>query len=90
VRCFDAGDGRPLWTFKAGGDVDSPPVIAGGAVVFGSADGRVYAVRLDDGREIWRREIGGRISCSPAVIPGAVLVATEDGWLHALGDAGNP
>jgi len=54
VRALDAETGEALWQFTAGGRVDSPPTVHGPLVLFGSADGRVYCLRLDDGREGWR------------------------------------
>ncbi len=54
VHAFDAGNGRPLWQFIAGGRVDSPPTIARGLAVFGSADGWVYCLRVSDGQLAWR------------------------------------
>ena len=54
VHALDAGSGKPIWSYTAGGRVDSPPTIWQGRVLFGSADGRVYCLRADDGRLIWR------------------------------------
>ena len=54
VYGIGADDGRMLWSFAAGGRVDSSPTIYGGKVLFGSSDGWVYAVRADDGRLVWR------------------------------------
>ncbi len=54
VFAFDASTGRRRWTFMAEGRIDSPPTIDRGRVLFGSADGNVYCLRLDDGKLIWR------------------------------------
>ncbi len=54
VHALDAGSGKTLWSFTAGGRVDSPPTIYKGRAVFGSADGHVYCVRASDGVLIWR------------------------------------
>ena len=54
VHALDAGTGEPLWSFTAGGRVDSPPTIWQGLALFGSADGYVYCVRASDGRLVWR------------------------------------
>ena len=54
VVALDAQDGEIRWTFSAGGRVDSPPTICRGLVLFGSADGSVYCLRLTDGKEVWR------------------------------------
>ena len=54
MLALDAGSGTPKWAFTVGGPVDSPPTIHGDAVLFGSADGHVYCLRLDDGVLAWQ------------------------------------
>ncbi len=54
VHALDASSGKALWSYTAGGRVDSPPTIYQGRVLFGSADGWVYSLRTSDGALIWR------------------------------------
>lgn len=54
VHALDAGSGEKLWSFTAGGRVDSPPTIWQGRALFGSADGYIYALRAGDGALAWR------------------------------------
>lgn len=54
VYALDAGSGNQLWSFTAGGRVDSPPTIWQGRVLFGSADGYVYSLQAGDGALVWR------------------------------------
>jgi outer membrane protein assembly factor BamB len=54
LHALDAADGRKLWSYTAGGRIDSPPTVWQGRVLFGSADGWVYCLRADDGRLAWR------------------------------------
>ncbi len=54
VIALDAGSGKRLWRFIAGGRVDSPPTIHSGMAVFGCADGFIYALRASDGELVWR------------------------------------
>ncbi|MFW6107422.1 MAG: PQQ-binding-like beta-propeller repeat protein [bacterium] len=54
VHALDAESGRRLWSFVAGGRVDSPPTIDSERVLFGSADGHVYCLRARDGELAWR------------------------------------
>ena len=54
IVALDAETGRQLWAFGARGRVDSPPTYYMGKVIFGSADGYVYALRASDGELVWR------------------------------------
>jgi outer membrane protein assembly factor BamB len=54
VHALDAATGKRLWQHTVGGRVDSPPTVYRGLVLFGSADGYVYALRAADGRLAWR------------------------------------
>lgn len=54
IHALNAATGESLWTYVAGGRVDSPPTVYDGLLLFGSADGRVYCLRADDGRLVWR------------------------------------
>ena len=54
VHALDADTGQSLWTYTAGARIDSPPTIHGDRVLFGSADGCVYCLRVEDGAEAWR------------------------------------
>ena len=54
VYALNASSGKRLWSYTAGGRVDSPPTIWKGRVLFGSADGWVYCLRASDGILIWR------------------------------------
>jgi hypothetical protein len=54
VHALDAESGRPVWSFTAGGRVDSPPTWHSGLVLFGSRDGWVYCLRASDGELAWR------------------------------------
>jgi outer membrane protein assembly factor BamB len=54
VHALDEKTGKQVWSYTAGGRVDSPPTFAKGFVLFGSADGHVYCVRASDGMLKWR------------------------------------
>ena len=53
VCALNAEDGKLVWSFTAGGRVDSPPTIHQGWAIFGSADGRIYCLDAADGRLAW-------------------------------------
>jgi len=54
LHVLDMETGRQVWTFVAGGRIDSPPTVWKGLVLLGSADGWVYCLRADDGALVWR------------------------------------
>jgi outer membrane protein assembly factor BamB len=60
VYAIKADSGKKIWSFTAGGRVDSPPTIWQGRVLFGSADGHVYCLRAADGEMIWRYQAAPR------------------------------
>jgi outer membrane protein assembly factor BamB len=54
IRCLSATDGHDLWSYTAGGRIDSSPTVYGGLVLFGCADGSVVCLRASDGELVWR------------------------------------
>ncbi len=82
VHALDASSGRTLWSYTAGGRVDSPPTIYQGRVLFGSADGWVYCLRASDAALAWRFRAAPedrRLTAFEQVesvwpVPGSVLV----------------
>ena len=57
IHSIDGATGKTLWSFLAGGPIDSPPSFHRGLLVFGCADGYVYCVRATDGVLAWRRRL---------------------------------
>lgn len=54
IHALDAESGERIWSFIAGGRVDSPPTVWSGHVLFGCADGWIYCLRASDGILVWR------------------------------------
>jgi outer membrane protein assembly factor BamB len=88
VHALDAATGERLWSRAVGGRVDSPPTVHQGQVLFGCADGWVYALRAADGALAWRLRAApaerrvvtfGRLE-SAWPVHGSVLV--RDGTAH--------
>jgi len=89
LHALSADDGKELWRVTAGGRIDSTPTWHKGMVIFGSADGWVYAVGAADGALVWRfraapqdRQVSvyGQLE-SIWPVHGAVLV--QNGTLYA-------
>ncbi|NQT14571.1 MAG: PQQ-binding-like beta-propeller repeat protein, partial [Planctomycetes bacterium] len=85
VHAVDVASGERLWSFAAGGRIDSPPTCDHGRLLFGSANGYVYCLRAADGVLAWRfraAPVDRRLVAFDRVesvwpVPGSVLV--DDG-----------
>jgi outer membrane protein assembly factor BamB len=83
LAALDARTGRTLWRFRCG-VVETPPLLAGGRVYFGSWDHRVYAVDARSGRLDWSFATGDRVKGGVAFAGGAVFAGSYDGRLYSL------
>jgi outer membrane protein assembly factor BamB len=54
IHALDAESGKALWSYIAGGRIDSPPTAADGRLLFGSTSGYVTCLRASDGAVAWR------------------------------------
>jgi len=65
LRALDAGSGKTLWEYIAGGRIDSPPTYHKGLLLFGSRDGWVQCIRASDGALSWRfRDLPDKLICA--------------------------
>jgi len=65
VHALDAKTGQVRWSYTSGGVIDTPPALAKGLAVFGSADGWVYALSQKDGALAWRTRLARNDSLRP-------------------------
>mgnify|MGYP003634719045 CR=1 FL=1 len=54
LHCLDRETGETVWTFTAGGPIDSPPTYDRGMLLTGCRDGWVYCIDASDGSLRWR------------------------------------
>jgi outer membrane protein assembly factor BamB len=54
IYALSGKNGSMVWSYTAGGRIDTPPTIHKGLVLFGSADGWVYCLCASDGKLAWR------------------------------------
>ncbi len=62
----------------------SSPVIAQGAVYFGSGDGYLYALDANSGELKWKFKTGNVIHASPAYADGVLFVGSWDSYFYAV------
>jgi eukaryotic-like serine/threonine-protein kinase len=72
------------WKFQTGGPVLSSPVLSNETLFIGSADHKLYALRLADGGLQWKFETAGRVSSTPAIADGMVYFTSYDSYFYAL------
>jgi len=84
VESFVVGQSGLLWSFTAGGTVESSPVESYGSVYFGSFDNNVYAINAYSGDFRWSYRTGNAILSSPAVNGENVYVGSFDSKVYAL------
>jgi outer membrane protein assembly factor BamB len=85
VEAFSTGGTSPgtrLWTFKTGGAAGTP-IISGGTVYVGSADGHEYGVSESAGAKKWSTSLGGTPSAA-ALLNSVMYVGSSDHDVFAL------
>ena len=83
VEAFTRGTGKPLWVAKTGSEVVSPLLCYRGAIYFGTADSRLWALKYS-GRKMWRFPAGARCGVRPFGNEGRVYYPSFDNYLYAL------
>ena len=63
-----------LWSLRARGPLEPPPVVAYGKVFITSARGILYAINSRTGRVVWKRAFPNCIAGSPAVADGILYL----------------
>ncbi len=92
VQALDAGDGKPAWQFKTGGEKakdiwdynSSTPATDGERVFVGSSDGHVRALNPADGSLLWDSAAGGAVRAPLLFHDGRLHAATMAGEMLAL------
>ena len=74
----------PKWTFKTGGAIWSSPRMSSNKIVFGSTDGKVYALDKNGGQLLWEFNTGSPIKGSPLIQNGSVCILSKNGLLYKL------
>lgn len=83
IVALDASDGTLLWSRSVPDSLWAAPTVAGGALVVGTPEERVYSVDASTGAIRWKRRSSSYILNSAAAAHGVVYIGAED-RLYAL------
>ncbi|MBU0616461.1 MAG: PQQ-binding-like beta-propeller repeat protein, partial [Planctomycetes bacterium] len=83
VTALERSSGRELWSFTTGGEILGTPAYSRGVVVFGSGDGKVYALD-DSGKDLWTFDAGLPVYGAPLIEGEAAYIGDNGGRMHAL------
>ena len=81
----------PVWTFDAGGFIESTPVTDGKNAFFGTRSGYVYAVKLATGKKSWEflpDAFFRGFHASPMLNEGTIYIMSHDYYLYAVNPDG--
>lgn len=91
VTCIDIKPDTIEWTYDAGADINSSPIIRDTQLVFGCDDGIVYMLdkrslnSTKTGTEIWKsKTYATQFRSSPGMDTGAIYIGADDGGMYAL------
>jgi outer membrane protein assembly factor BamB len=83
VLCFALGGGSPVWSAQTEGTIVHDPCVAGGLVIVGAGDARVYAWRADGGLA-WQHAAEASLDGGPIAVGDAVVAVPLEGGSIAL------
>ena len=75
---------RALWTFQTDGEVWSSPQVTDGKILFGSTDGKLYALNESNGSLLWYWDAKAPIKGDVTIKGDYVYFLAGDGILHKL------
>ena len=86
VYAYDAKTGARRWKYQTDGDIKASFVYDSKRrlILFGSMDGKCYAISARDGSPIFARQTGAGIYSTPLVHEDTVYVASLDKRLYAI------
>ncbi len=83
VVALERDSGKEVWSFETGGEVLGTPAWGGSVLVFGSGDGKIYA--LDGGGKLlWKHDAGVSVYGVPLIESDTVYIGDNGGRMHAL------
>ena len=83
LHAVDTTTGQLLWKFRTGGPIESSPLVFDDAVIFGSNDGRLYAVSFE-GKKLWTLDLGEKLSAPPVYAQSRLIITGAKGTVFII------
>ncbi|MGB6223631.1 PQQ-binding-like beta-propeller repeat protein [Haloferula sp.] len=83
LHAVDTTTGELLWKYRTGGPIESSPLVFDDAVVFGSNDGRLYAVTFE-GEELWTLDLGEKLTAPPIYAQDRLIITGGKGTVFVI------
>src|SRR3546814_13489115 len=84
IFAFDPSKGIRIWTADTGKRLISGPTVSGDAVLAGSMDGELVAVKRADGQPMWSTRLASEAPSPPAGDGDRVFMRTGAGKVYGL------
>ncbi|HEV2235306.1 MAG TPA: PQQ-binding-like beta-propeller repeat protein, partial [Ktedonobacterales bacterium] len=69
-----AKDAHLKWYYQTGDQINSSPVVAGGQVLIGSDDGKLYALDPATGKQLWNDDFGAHVRTPPTIVGNVIYI----------------
>src|SRR5207245_999011 len=68
ATCFEAKNGKPLWTGRLEGTFSASPVLAGGLLYVTNEAGRTYVLKIGNSFQVLaKNDLDGSVFATPAI-----------------------
>ena len=88
VYCFDAIEGKRLWSRRLGSRVTGSPASADHTVFIATEDGSIWSLAFHDGSVHWRRRMKGTFISSCVTDDRFLYIGSKEGRFYAFNAAG--
>ena len=83
LHAVDTATGNLVWKFRTGGPIESSPLVFDDAIVFGSNDGRLYAITFE-GKELWTLDLGEKLTAPPIFAQDRLIITGAKGTIFVI------
>jgi len=98
LSCIDKNSGKPLWRsvfdhtalflgerrYDFADYYHSSPLVHNGVIYFGTANGRINALRSENGETLWSFKAGDIVHNTPVIVRDKIYFGCFDGFVYAL------